>query len=83
VEKEKIVKEVEEIINNFMEKLKVIENEIKELKPEDFYLIERDNLRKEEDKEEKEWKNFKEKWFKVAPQIDGDYLLTEKAKWKK
>jgi len=81
MDKEKIKKDVEEIIKNFMEKLKDIEKEIADLNPKDFYLIKRYNLRKEDDKVE--WKNFREKWFKVAPNVDEGYLITEKAKWKK
>ncbi|HIQ50354.1 MAG TPA: hypothetical protein EYH54_00110 [Nautiliaceae bacterium] len=83
-EKEKIKEEVKAIINEFMEKLRSIENKIKELEAQDFYLIKRNNLRKEgEEKEVISGKEFKEKWFKVAPDTDENYLLTEKAKWKR
>ena len=76
----KIEKDVEEIINNFMDKLKEVELEINE---EDFYLIKNNELRKEGTIEKKEVEFIKE-WKKTWGKFDEEnYLIAEKAKWKR
>ena len=78
----KIEKEVKEIIENFMEKLKDVNLEVNE---EDFYLIKNNELRKEVDVDEKESeKEFIKTWKKTWNRFDEEnYLMAEKAKWKK
>lgn len=75
----KIEKEVKEIIDNFMEKLKDVDIDLKE---KDFYLIKENRLREENLEEKKE--KFVEEWKKSWDRFDKEnYLIAEKAKWKK
>jgi Asp-tRNA(Asn)/Glu-tRNA(Gln) amidotransferase C subunit len=78
----KVEKEVKEIIENFMDKLKEIDLEINE---EDFYLIKNKELRGESTVENNNNKGkFIEKWKKTWDKFDKEnYLLAEKAKWKR
>jgi len=87
--KEIIEKQVKEIIENFMEKLNEVEElkniDISKIEGRDFYLIRRANLRKEGEMKAyyKKGKEFRELWFKVAPNHDEEYIIAEKASWKK
>jgi Asp-tRNA(Asn)/Glu-tRNA(Gln) amidotransferase C subunit len=89
VDLNKIEKEVNEIINNFVKKLSEVYElkniDLSKINGKDFYLIQRNNLRKEGEKKEiyKKGKEFREKWFKVAPNHDNEYIIAEKAHWKK
>ncbi len=78
-EKEAIKKEAKELMDSFEKELKKIKEEIK------FEGIKRTNQLREENKEFKSKiydEDFKKRFFENAPSKEGDFIKSEKGKWK-